>query len=143
MLVETTAAGWGDGKTAAPQHDWLPKRLGSGIHRGPGACLPPTASPALWPLAVFRHPCSWTPTGTAQREAVRRWHLGTVIPLAKLVERELSDKLEVPTLPTLRQPIPSIWPGAPKAFQKLVAGGMAIPEAVAVCGLLVDDGSSN
>ena len=34
--------------------------------------------------------------GTSQREAVRRWHLGTVLPLAKLLEHELTAKLETP-----------------------------------------------
>ena len=32
--------------------------------------------------------------GTSQREALRRWHLGTVLPLARLVEHELTEKLE-------------------------------------------------
>ena len=32
--------------------------------------------------------------GTSQREAVRRWHLNTVLPLAKLLEHELTTKLE-------------------------------------------------
>ena len=32
--------------------------------------------------------------GTAQREAVRRWHMNTVLPLARLVEHELTTKLE-------------------------------------------------
>ena len=34
--------------------------------------------------------------GTAQREALRRWHLSTVLPLAKLLEYELTMKLETP-----------------------------------------------
>ena len=34
--------------------------------------------------------------GTAQREAVRRWHLNSVLPLARMVEHELSAKLETP-----------------------------------------------
>ena len=32
--------------------------------------------------------------GTAQREALRRWHLNLVLPLARLVEYELTLKLE-------------------------------------------------
>ena len=34
--------------------------------------------------------------GTSQREALRRWHLGTVLPLARLLEHELTAKLETP-----------------------------------------------
>lgn len=33
--------------------------------------------------------------GTSQREAVRRWHMNVVLPMAKLLEHELTDKLEV------------------------------------------------
>ena len=29
ILAETTAAGWGDGKTAAPQADYKPQRFGA------------------------------------------------------------------------------------------------------------------
>ena len=32
----------------------------------------------------------------SQREALRRWHLGTVLPLARLLEHELTAKLETP-----------------------------------------------
>ena len=32
--------------------------------------------------------------GTAQGKAVRRWHLGTVLPLARILEAELAAKLE-------------------------------------------------
>ena len=34
--------------------------------------------------------------GTSQREAVRRWHLNLVLPMARLVEHELTLKLETP-----------------------------------------------
>ena len=34
--------------------------------------------------------------GTSQREAVRRCHLNLVLPLARLVEHELTAKLETP-----------------------------------------------
>ena len=34
--------------------------------------------------------------GTSQRESVRRWHLNLVLPLARLVEHELTAKLETP-----------------------------------------------
>ena len=34
--------------------------------------------------------------GTSQREAARRWHLNLVLPLARMVEHELSVKLETP-----------------------------------------------
>ena len=75
--------------------------------------------------------------GTAQREAVRRWHLGTVLPLARMIERELTDKLETPV--SLKfDAYPLDLAGRAQAFQKLVAGGVAVTEALATAGLLAD-----
>ena len=139
MLVETTSAGWGDGKTAAPQQDWKQSRLGP---------HPPEVLAQLR-RDVFGHVLAATGTppslfvdnadGTAQREAVRRWHLGTVLPLARLLETELSDKLETPV--RLRfDNYPLDLAGRAQAFQKLVAGGVAVNEALATSGLLADGG---
>ena len=95
LLVETSAAGWGEGRASAPQRDWMASRLGP---------MPP---PGMVEVAqqAFERVLAATGTppslfldsdGTSQREAVRRWHLGTVLPLARLVEHELSVKLESP-----------------------------------------------
>ncbi len=139
LMVETTAAGWGDGKTAAPQHDWRQSRLGPA----------PPAVLAEIRRDVFGHVLAATGTppslfvdnadGTAQREAVRRWHLGTVLPLARMIERELTDKLETPV--SLKfDAYPLDLAGRAQAFQKLVAGGVAVTEALATAGLLADGG---
>ena len=93
LLLETTAAGWGEGKTAAPSGDWKQSRLGP---------MPPEGM-----VKVSQHSfervlaaCGTPPSlfldadGTSQREAVRRWHLNLVLPLARLVEHELTAKLE-------------------------------------------------
>ena len=138
LLVETTAAGWGEGKTAAPSADWRQQRLGP---------APPEVMAQLRRDA-FEHvlaACGTPPSlftdsdGTAQREAVRRWHLGTVLPLARLLETELSDKLETPV--RLRfDNYPLDLGGRAQAFQKLVAGGVAVNEALATSGLLADGG---
>ena len=138
LLVETTAAGWGEGKTAAPSADWRQQRLGP---------APPEVMAQLRRDA-FEHvlaACGTPPSlftdsdGTAQREAVRRWHLGTVLPLARMVEHELSAKLETPV--RLRfDNYPLDLAGRAQAFQKLVAGGVAVNEALATSGLLADGG---
>ena len=75
--------------------------------------------------------------GTSQREGLRRWHLGTVLPLAKVIEHELSAKLE--TEVRLRfDNYPLDLAGRAASFQKLVAAGMGINEALATTGLLAD-----
>ena len=95
LLVETVSAGWGEGKAAAPNSDWKMQRLGPA----------PTAALVALADASFARVLAATGTppslfidsdGTSQREGLRRWHLGTVLPLARLVEHELTAKLETP-----------------------------------------------
>ena len=95
LLVETSAAGWGEGRTAAPQRDWQAARLGP---------MPPDSMVTIRKDAfeAVLAACGTPPSlftdadGTSQREALRRWHLGTVLPLARQVEHELTLKLETP-----------------------------------------------
>ena len=68
--------------------------------------------------------------GTAQREAVRRWHLGTVLPLARILEAEVRLTFDA---------YPLDLAGRAQAFQKLVVGGVPVSEALATAGLLADD----
>ena len=78
--------------------------------------------------------------GTSQREGLRRYHLGTVLPLAHILEMELTEKLETPvTLAFDRYPLD--MDGRSKAFAKLVQGGMEITQAAAVSGVLIGDDS--
>ena len=65
LLVETSASGWGEGRTAAPQRDWQAARLGPRRHplrwrRSARMPLRP-----CWPRAAFHHPCSRTRTAPA------------------------------------------------------------------------------
>ena len=66
---------------------------------------------------------------------MRRWHLGTVLPLARILEAELTAKLEAGV--RLRfDAYPLDLAGRAQAFQKLVAGGVPVTEALATSGLL-------
>ena len=134
LLVETTYGGYGEGRGAAPQRDWVASRLGANPpeslarirQESFGAVLAATGTP----------PDLFMPAdGTAQREAVRRWHLGTVLPLARLIQDELSEKLEGAARLTFDN-YPLDLAGRAQAFQKLVAGGVSVNEALATSGLL-------
>ena len=135
LLIETSAAGWGEGRTAAPARDWQAARLGP---------MPPESTTIREDaFEAVLAACGTPPSlftdadGTAQREAVRRWHLGTILPLARLVEYELTVKLETPV--TLKfDSYPMDLAGRAQAFQKLVAGGVAVTEALVTAGLLAD-----
>ena len=69
---------------------------------------------------------------------MRRWHLGTVLPLARILESELTAKLEVGVRMRF-DAYPMDLAGRTQAFQKLVAGGVPVAEALATAGLLADD----
>ena len=136
LLVETTAAGWGDGRSAAPQRDWQATRLGP----------QPTATTAQIRSDSFQAviaACGTPPSlfvdsdGTSQREAVRRWHLNTVLPLARILGHELSQKLEAEVRFQF-DAYPLDLAGRAQAFQKLVAGGVSVNEALATSGLLAE-----
>ena len=137
LLVETSAAGWGEGRTAAPQRDWQAARLGP----APPESMATSRRDAFEAVLAA---CGTPPSlfvdsdGTSQREAVRRWHLGTVLPLARLVEHELSAKLETDVRLKFDS-YPLDLAGRAQAFQKLVAGGVAVNEALATSGLLADN----
>lgn len=137
LLVETTAAAWGEGRAAAPQSDWKQSRLGP---------APPEALVKVADAAFARvlASCGCSPAlfddsdGTAKREALRQWFMGTVQPLARVLEHELSARLEAQV--RLRfDSYPLDLAGRAQAFQKLVAGGVAVNEALATSGLLAGE----
>ena len=137
LLVETVNAGWGEGKAASPQRDWQANRLGptppapfveaakQSFQRVIAAC---GASPALFDDS----------DGTSKREALRQWHLGTVRPLARLLETELTMKLDAP-VKLVFDNYPLDLAGRAQAFQKLVAGGADPQKAMILSGLLDQD----
>lgn len=134
LLTETTAAGWGDGKGAAPLSDWKANRLGP----NPPASLEAIRKGAFETVlaACGIPPSFWTDAdGTSQREALRRYHLGTVLPLAKMIEIELTEKLDSPVSLAFDN-YPLDLQGRASAFQKMVQGGMSVDDALAKTGLL-------
>ena len=93
VMVETTSAGWGEGRMSAPQRDWQPSRIGAN---------PPETLPVLRrdvfeavlgacgvPVSLFTDA-----DGTSQRESFRRFLTTAILPLADLITEELSVKLE-------------------------------------------------
>ena len=92
-LVETTAAGWAEGRAAAPMRDWQPVRLGA---NPPAALVELRQAVEVTVAAACGVPAVLvmaTGDGTAQRESYRRWLHASVQPLARLVEAELGEKL--------------------------------------------------
>ena len=134
LLVETVAAGWGEGRSSAPQRDWQASRLGPNPPESMATIRQDAFAAVL--AATGTPPSLFVDSdGTSQREAVRRWHLGTVLPLARILEHELSAKLEADVRLTF-DAYPLDLVGRASAFTKLVAGGVPVSEALATSGLL-------
>ena len=142
-LIETTSAGFGEGRAAAPGYggsDWVPKRLGSD---------PPTGAVDLSDQATLRvlSACgipaalvSADSAGTAAREAFRRFLHVTVAPLLNVVAAECREKLNVDELTFDTTDLHAAdVAGRARAFQSLVGGGMELDQAAGLSGLLIDD----
>ena len=135
ILLETTSTGGGDGPSAAPRRDWEPRRLGP---------MPPDAMVAVADAAFARMlaACGCSPAlfddsdGTSKREALRQWHMGTVKPLARLLEHELSMRLDVPVKLKF-DGYPRDMVSRAQVFSKLIAAdGVSVEQALSVAGLL-------
>ena len=140
-LVETTAAGYGEGRGAAPQSDWKPQRIGANppdslrLLRGDAemCILGATGTPVE--LITARS------DGTAVREAWRRYVHAFLAPVGQIVAAELADKLDTPGLALdFSSLFASDITGRARAFSSMVNGGMAIERAAALSGLLVGAG---
>ena len=137
-FVETTAAGFGEGKMAAPQSDWQAKRYGIDPPEAVGNLRDAAAIAVLnacqVPQALFDDA-----DGTAQREAWRRFAMGPLAGIASIIQAEVADKLMTPVKFDFR----ALWAhdlaGRASSFQKLVAGGMDMEKAPAASGVLMED----
>ena len=138
VLTETTSAGWGEGKMAAPQADWQPRRIGA----NPPAVLPGLRADVFGAvLNACGVPVSLATDadGTSQRESFRRFLTTALEPIGELVAAELSRKLDTPGIRfDFTQTYAHDLAGRAQAFGKLVKGGMAVGEAVAVAGLVIE-----
>ena len=139
LFVETTSGGHGTGRANAPSagnRDWMASRLGA----NPPAALVELADSAF---ARMLAACGVPPAmfgdkadGTAQREALRRWHMNVVVPLGLVLADELTERLET-EIRLEFDDYPRDLAGRAATFQKLVAGGLAVNEALSTSGLLV------
>ena len=138
LLVESTSSGWDQGRAMAPQRDWKAARLGpqppESLARVREDAFASVLAACGCNVAMFDDS-----DGTAKREAQRVFLHGTVRPLGKLLAAELSAKLETPVTLNFDGLYMHDLAGRAASFQKLVAGGMPINDALATTGLLAGD----
>ena len=136
-FVETTTTGWGEGVASAPRKDWTAERLGPNPPMSMATIRKDSFEAVL--AAAGTPPSLFTDAdGTSQREALRRWHMNLVQPLARLLEEELTRKFETDVSLTFDS-YPLDLAGRAQAFQKMVVGGMDVKEALILTGLMGDE----
>ena len=136
LLLESTQGGYGD-RGGAPARDWVASRLGPN----------PPESLVLLARDSFGRLCAACGAseslfvdrdGTAMREAWRRFHLATVLPVAGMIEHELSARFDEPVKLHFDM-YPTDLAGRASAFQRFVSGGMSVEKAAAISGILTPD----
>ncbi len=135
VMVETTAAGWAEGASAAPRADWKPARIGADPPASLATLRTDSAMAVLaatgTPPGLFAHDDS-----AGQRESWRRFLHGSVQPLGDLLAVELADKLDAPGLRlTFDRLFASDLSGRARAYQSLTGGGMDADHAARLAGL--------
>lgn len=137
VVVETTAAGWGEGRGSAPQRDFRPSRFGADP---PVALvnLREQAQPAIWQACGVPAALLTDSDGTAQREAWRRFVMGRVEPLAARIAGELADKLDVDVAFNFADVWAHDLVGRAGAYKRLVDAGMPPDHAARIAGVSVE-----
>ena len=134
-----TAAGWGDGQSAAPHKDWIANRLGPNPPTAMNTTRRESFGTVLAACGVPPDLMDVDSADAAQREAYRRWYSATAEPLARVVEAELAAKLETPVSLDMTGLYAHDLVGRASAFQRLVGAGVSVSEALTTSGLLAAD----
>ena len=135
LVLETTAAGWGEGASAAPRQDWKAQRLGPNPPAAMGELLGQGFLEVLAACGI--PPGMFIKMGdSGQREAYRRWCALVVQPMGRMLAAELSIKLEADIGLEFGGLYAHDLAGRARAFQSMVGGGMAVDKAAGLAGLL-------
>ncbi|MYC27947.1 MAG: phage portal protein [Nitrospira sp. SB0662_bin_26] len=135
-LVETTAAGHGEGRQAAPLTDWKPSRLGpmlpDSVTKARDSIFRSVLAACGVPVGVFDS------SGSSQegRESWRRFVFGSCVPVGRLLALELSTKLDLDISLSFDELQAHDLSGRAASFKKMVEGGMDLQEAVTKSGLM-------
>lgn len=135
LLIETTAAGWGQGMGQAPRKDWVQSRIGADwpdVLRSTREDIQDAVYSACNVPAVL---LSKRAEGTSQREAYRRFTLLGLKPLAVLIEAELEAKLNAPVRISFDPLMSSDLAGKARAIKGMVDAGIALEKALEIAGI--------
>ena len=135
-MVETTSAGWSEGKQAAPMADWRPQRIGAAP---PAPLVDLRAESARAVMAACGVPAALFEAGgdsAGRREALRILLRTALQPLADLVSSELASKLDTPDLRLHFDGLfASDLQGRARALGSMTKAGMPLEDAKRLAGL--------
>ena len=123
-----------------PLSDWQPRPIGPRQNDGSVSLRDDTSISVLSACGIPPSLAIANSDGTAQRESFRRFLHSSVVPLAKLVEQELSTKLDAPVRLSFNELFAADLSGRARAFASMVTAGMALDKAAGLAGLLAVEG---
>ena len=133
-FVETTAAGLGEGRDAAPRRDWEAQRIGADF---PAPLVDALTASGRSVLAACGVPVELLERGdgTSSREAWRRFLWSTIQPLANCATRELRRGLESDEISlTFEELRASDLAGRARAFSQITDGKLPAEKAAELVG---------
>ena len=133
-LVETEAAGHGQGMRAAPQVDWQLRRFGAQVPEANVALRSDVALDVVAALGIPA-PLFHGTDGVSAREAYRLLLVTTLTPIAELITAELSRKLETSVSIGFRRLHAADIQSRARAFGVMVSAGISEETAMSVSGL--------
>ena len=134
-VVESMAQGWGDGRSAAPHNDWVPRAMGPKPDEGVLKARSDVAD-SMYLAAGVPVEITASAEGSATREAWRRFLHGTLQPLGNVIAGELRRKVQGNPRVSFDRLFASDLSGRARAFQSIVAAGLPVERAATLAGLL-------
>ena len=132
-LVETTSAGFGEGRSAAPLQDWKANRYGANPPLVLASLRTEAAASVLSACGVS--PVLFSTSGAAPlREALRLFVHTSVKPLAKILEAEITHKLDTDVSLDFKMLAASDVTGKARALAGLVKSGVSLDDAKEMAG---------
>ena len=135
VLTETTSSAFGEGRAFAPQHDWVPQRIGADP---PDSLIALRSESGRSVLAAAGVPPSLYEVGgdaAGRREAWRQFLHGSLQPVAEMVAQEIALKLEVAVSINFDRLFASDLTSRSRALGQMTKAGVPLEEARRLAGL--------
>ena len=136
MFVESQSSGWDEAGGERPgSNDWRAQRLGPNPPESM-VKLQAQASREILMACGFSPALFDTSAAAAARESWRQALHGVIAPMARILEAELSEKMEAKITLNFANLMASDIMGRARSFQSMVAAGMDITKAAGLSGLM-------